>query len=488
VIRARGERGAVIPLLALSLSLIILVGAFSVDLGRAMLLRRDLQRVADIAALDASRFLTAASASSQLTTVRDAAVRSAARNGWTLDPTDVHLVRVTGTTITRIDHDTTTPDGVEVVVEGSVSYNFQPGSADTARSAVATRQSAAGIEIGTRVGTIDSTQASMLNRVFGVLGGTSGMNLTVVSWQGLADADVTLGDLVAAAGSADADSFLRTSAAYGTQLQLLADALSQNGDALAAGSVNAFRTALGASVSAVPVKAGDLLSVTTTDADAFADATVNALTLLQGELMLARKGSALSGTFSSGVAGIADVSLNVQVVQPPKLAFGPTGTSATTGQIAFGIGTNLLGLVPVQLDVGAANGTATLASIACSAMGPSSSATATVQTSLTDVTLQVATVPVGLSTPAVSPTTLTFTSPFTWAHAQHVGATSIGLTAAVGGAVGGAGPIVNALVGPLIAPLEHAVVAPILRSLGVSLAGADVAVLAPVCLPPLLTR
>jgi hypothetical protein len=47
---------------------------------------------------------------------------------------------------------------------------------------------------------------------------------------------------------------------------------------------------------------------------------------------------------------------------------------------------------------------------------------------------------------------------------------------------------VNLVAGPLVAPLENAVVSPILRSLGVSLAGADVAVLDPECLPTVLAR
>jgi hypothetical protein len=182
------------------------------------------------------------------------------------------------------------------------------------------------------------------------------------------------------------------------------------------------------------------------------------------------------------------VSLSVQVVQPPSIAFGPVGTTATNGQIAFSIGTSLLGGVAVQLGATAATGTATLSSVACATTGPSSAAGASVHTSLSGVSLMVAGLPVALNLTAVPPTALTFASPFTWAHSQHVGATSIGLTAAVGGALGPLGPIVNALAGPLVAPLENAVVSPILRSLGVSLAGADVAVLDPVCLPPVLAR
>ena len=87
----------------------------------------------------------------------------------------------------------------------------------------------------------------------------------------------------------------------------------------------------------------------------------------------------------------------------------------------------------MQLGATAATGTATLASVPCSSIGPASSATATVRTTLTGTSLTVAGLPVALGLTGVNPTTLTFTSPFTWAHSQHVGATTLGLSAAIGG-------------------------------------------------------
>jgi uncharacterized membrane protein len=481
------ERGAVIPFLALCISVIVLVGAFSVDLGRAMVLRRDLQRVADITALDASKFLTSGTATSQLTSVRNAAVRSAARNNWTLDPSDVHLVQLSGDTWTRIDTSTSVPDGVEVVAHGSVSYDFQPGGTSTTRSAVASRQSAAGVEIGTDLATIDTSEATMLNRVFGVFGGNSGMALDLVSWRGLATGDVTLGDLAVAAGSSDTDAFLTATTTYGEQLQIVARALTAEGDTATATAVDAYRDALSATVTGLTVRAGDFLSVSTGDADSVAGASLDVLSLLRGELFLARQGIAVSGTFGSNVLGIGNVTLNAQVVHPPTIAFGPVGTSATNGQISFNVSTSLLG-VPVQLGASAATGSATLTSVACTAIGPSASATASARTTLTGLTLSLANLPISLGLTAAPPTTLSFASPFTWINSQHVGATTLGLATTLGGALGPLGPILGTAVNGLLAPLENAVVSPILRGLGVSVAGADVAVLDPVCLPPVLSR
>src|SRR5438067_10148456 len=51
------ERGAVIPIVALSLVFLMTMTAFTIDLGRIMLSNRDLQKVSDLVALDLARQL-----------------------------------------------------------------------------------------------------------------------------------------------------------------------------------------------------------------------------------------------------------------------------------------------------------------------------------------------------------------------------------------------------------------------------------------------
>jgi hypothetical protein len=400
----------------------------------------------------------------------------------------VHLVRRTGLTWTRIDNSSTVPDGVEVVARGAIDYDFQPGGTSTARSAVAARALAGGVEIGTYLAAVDTTQATMLNQVFGLLGGNSSLSLSLVSWQGLAGATVTLGDLAASAGSGGVQGFLTGTAALGNQLSVMANALTAEGNATAAGQVQQLTAGLSVPVATTPVSVGSLVVVTGADPETFGGAQLNVLELARGALMLGRTGSALSGSISSGVFGIGNVSLSVRVVHPPTIAFGPIGTSASTGQVEVTIGTTLAGLVPIQLSIGAATGTATLAGVTCPANGAPTGASVTASTQLAGLSLTVAGTPVSLGVTAVPPTTLAFTSPFTWAHRQRVGGTSLGLAAAIGGALGPLGPFVAAIVNPLLAPLENLVVTPILNALGVSVAGADVAALAPTCGTSVLKR
>ncbi|MEX2659754.1 MAG: pilus assembly protein TadG-related protein [Acidimicrobiales bacterium] len=85
-----GERGAIIPMTAICLAVMITSVAFSVDLGMIAYRKRDLRSVADLATLDAARAIDTTgtkTAAEQLGTadapgpVRAAATASAARNG-----------------------------------------------------------------------------------------------------------------------------------------------------------------------------------------------------------------------------------------------------------------------------------------------------------------------------------------------------------------------------------------------------------------------
>ncbi len=468
------------------MTMVILAAALAIDIGRVRMLRRDLQSVADLSALDASRFLDARPARNQLSTIRGAAMRAAARNRWTLPATDVHLVKRSGDDWTRIDAGTGVPDGVEVVARGAVAYRFQPGQGETERHAVASRPSAAGLEIGTYAAAIDTAgKAAIWSNVFDLLvgGGSPHVSLDAVAWSGLANADVSLGALRAAAGSGSVDQFLSASAGLGSQLQIVANALTASGNATAAASVSLLRSQLNASAATVSVRMGDLLVVDGASPEAFSSARVNALDLVRGAVLLARDGGQLNGTVSSGVSGIVDPTLSVHIVEPPRIVFGPVGVTASTGQVSVGLD---LGLrvafltVPVTLGIDAATGTATLKEVGCDAALVPVSGAATASTNVAGVTLRVLNLPVAFAVTGVSPTDLSFASPFTWAHRQRVGATSFGLATAVGNGLsplGGLGGLFNSL----LAPLEQAVVSPILQALGVTLAGADVAVLGPTC-------
>src|SRR5688572_7002712 len=53
----RGDRGAVLPVIALSIVALLTMSSIAVDLGRQMLRRREAQAVADVVALDLVRFI-----------------------------------------------------------------------------------------------------------------------------------------------------------------------------------------------------------------------------------------------------------------------------------------------------------------------------------------------------------------------------------------------------------------------------------------------
>ena len=55
--RARDEHGAVVPIVAILVGLLITVSAFTVDLGQQRVARTDMQSLSDLVALDTSRLL-----------------------------------------------------------------------------------------------------------------------------------------------------------------------------------------------------------------------------------------------------------------------------------------------------------------------------------------------------------------------------------------------------------------------------------------------
>ena len=84
--RMRDERGAIIPMVALLLVVLVPSSAMAVDLGMQRVVRRDMQTLADVIALDVVRLVDGRTASqiqagyNGLPTLANALTRSVARN------------------------------------------------------------------------------------------------------------------------------------------------------------------------------------------------------------------------------------------------------------------------------------------------------------------------------------------------------------------------------------------------------------------------
>ena len=80
MVRRDGERGAVLPFVALVLATLVAFTSIAIDLGYQRVGRRDMQALADIVALDLSRRLDGSTAAALKTTMDAELARSVARN------------------------------------------------------------------------------------------------------------------------------------------------------------------------------------------------------------------------------------------------------------------------------------------------------------------------------------------------------------------------------------------------------------------------
>ncbi|AZC48310.1 TadG family pilus assembly protein [Pseudomonas chlororaphis] len=330
------QRGAIGLIGALALGTAVLCTLVVVDSGRLYLDQRELQRVADNAALEAvARGGNCQAGLSAAAFARE----SAARNGFAVGD-DRPLTATCGSLRTGADNlrtfspNASQASAIRVVVSERVPtsialgvtnlFSDNPVSATTSLSASAV---AAQPKPPLAQLTIRSTLAD-LNLLNGALSGLAGsaINVSLLGWQGLVDTDISLLsylnqlaiDLNVSAGSyselldvdTDVTQLIQTSIAVAQKNGATAEVLT------ALGSIKA------AAINTVPVKLGELLKLQTGTADSGLDANVQLLSLVEAFLQLASSQSAAAVTLPVSVLGLAGVTTRVKIVSPPEFAVG----------------------------------------------------------------------------------------------------------------------------------------------------------------------
>jgi uncharacterized membrane protein len=265
--RAR-QHGAAAVFVAISLTAAITALALSLDLGRLYFTHRDLQRMADMAALDASR-----AASGCLGEVADPlgaataeAIASLQRNGGQNSYLTAGKVQL-GSQILRDNVRTFVAggagpqDSVQITLRRPFPPRLVPlfGSSDAlgslSASAAATLRPVVSLDVRSSLAELDPRILNdLLSRL---LGGTVGID--ALSYQGLFGANVSLRQIEVAASGGGTDRFLETEVTAPEFLRLIADALDESVDvavrntllALAAGA-DASRTVVPGEVMGVP--------------------------------------------------------------------------------------------------------------------------------------------------------------------------------------------------------------------------------------------
>jgi len=593
------EGGAVLLLMVLAVVTLMTSAALAVDLGSLAATNRRLQGVADLAAIAASNELNgrACNFSMKLSSetvpkslfnrVREAAVTNAATNNHAVGGSKTLLVEVgvltydnTGAPRFQATHSTLTgadcmvssvPSSVRVTAGDYTKYAFGPaiGQAGrtSVRSGIAGRRQSPGapsctpnncpsdsgtgtqplgaFRIGSSVANLDTNNAQVLSSVLDSMlcpvggqckfdvGATGALQL--VSYQGLAAAGVTLGQLQTAVGVGSMTALLSTSLTAGQLYVASAKAL---GCTQVAGCTNTAAVTLlnlsGTVTSNTTFKLSNLVTVASGTETMVASTTLNVLDLVTGSAAVINgtnfvyvpvttvsiPGGGASKT-PCGPAKMASTCLEIKIIQGPATYRGPVGGFITTSQATVKLSQDLnllnvpitgsllgslatvTGSLPINVTGGSAKGTLTQAGCAPT-LGESVSVDTNGSTTTFGGTTKNLEVKVGAlkvadmsvsgssSVAGVSGSVLSFVYPTEYEPAttspKHVGGTTLDVqgtpvTTSLS-TLGLSVDVTAALTGSTgtLTILDTTVISPVLRALGI--ASADVwAIGAPNCVP-----
>jgi len=345
----RDERGGVAVLTAAAVAVLVVAAAFAVDLGMQRVVRSDMQALADVVALDAARLLDGRKAGEIRTgtpslqaTIDASAARNSTSLGQVTGVTATLIYVVTGTDGAQVPRtlpsgaveevaNGVVPDAVLVEARGVVDFAFAPGSGAATRTALAEASSTACYRLGSYVAAVRSGDSALVSQLNSFLG----LNLSVLSYQQIAAADITLAQLAADPRIGSADQLLTGSVGFANLVNATIDALKkEQTDNTAA--VTALSSFLALATSTPTVKVGDALNISPTDAAAL-KTNFSVLDILAGTLMVANGEHAIEiPNIQAGVPGLGDVDGYLYVQQGPQLACGAPGSDdsvARTSQV-----------------------------------------------------------------------------------------------------------------------------------------------------------
>jgi uncharacterized membrane protein len=417
------QRGASAVLVAMVLFALLSALGAALDVGRLYFAQRDLQRLANLAALDGARAIGGCRGPVEdPQAVAEAAVRNSVQaNGGNVAILDhalsaVELGEITSAGGLRDFAATAPADAVAVRVTlvdpapPRLLPLFTTGTGNLRVRAAAFSAPTASISVGSSLASLDAADSPLLNATLCGLLGISPCTLALdaVSYKGLANVQVSLQDLVdTGVVAGGVEDFLRTEISAPVFLEALGEALSDSDPALAAlvDSIAAVadpgRTVLPGAL--FPVEAG-LETLT-------ASLPVNAATLLGAIALAAAEGAPVDLAVPVSLPGVASASAQLRVIQPPAVARGRPGIGsdgeprvrAHTGQALLQldidlepITVNLPPLASITLDADLhlyltlAQATATLTELTCASPAqPFHTATVAVDTDIATLGLGV---------------------------------------------------------------------------------------------------
>lgn len=351
----REERGAVAVLTAALIVVVLAIAALVVDIGTQRVARRDMQALADTVALDMGRLLGNGRTRQQIETgttgfvaMSAAKTGSVARNITQVvgNPSDVvvdaylvTLIDDTSDADTAKDNYATAgglpvqvaasgvPTGVVVLARTKVSFGFGAAlgvtSGEASRSAVSS-QSTPSIcfSVGASALTLNTDKSALSPLLNGILQ----VNLSAVGYGGLVgiqNASVPIAGVLAQLNVGSAEALATTNVTIAQFTAAAAQVARANGDTASAAVLEAIQ--FGAAGTAVNL--AQILALQSGTPVAGLTSNVNLFQLVTAAIVAANGQNAIT----LGVPGVADV----KVIEPPRIACGSRGATATSAQLQF---------------------------------------------------------------------------------------------------------------------------------------------------------
>ncbi|MDT3717307.1 pilus assembly protein TadG-related protein [Pseudomonas soli] len=327
------QRGAIGLMAALTMGLALVFMLLTVDSGRLYLEQRKLQRIADMAALEAAEHDGACTGSGpQASTL---ARTAATRNGHSpLNPliASCGYLRTGNDNLRTFTADNQRNEAIKVEVSNVVVTSFAGGiyalvqggaiarTTTLRASAVAANPGPpqAMLSIRSTLLQVSSMQSAILNALLKAIGAST--QLTVLGWQGIADTQLNLLDYLDALSTdlhlnlGDYQQLLNLQTTADKLLDVAVKVLQQSGAAV---EVTGDLLKLAADLKG-PITLGQLLNLQTGTVQAGLDANVQVLQLVQAMIQLAANRQAVNAEIPITVLGLINGRVYLKVIQPPQ--------------------------------------------------------------------------------------------------------------------------------------------------------------------------
>lgn len=336
---AKRQRGAIGLMAVLTLAMALVFGVLAVDGGRLYMEKRELQRVADMSALEAAgQSATCNGIGPQATALANAA---AVRNGFAVGGgntlvTSCGRVTTGAASLRSFAPDANVAEAIKVVASSEVASSFALGLkrlvsgeplATTTRLqaeavAAAPLPPKAMLRLRSTLATMDTRKSQLLNALIDPLGGR--ITLDAVGWQGIANTNIDLLDFMdqlainVNVGAGHYDELLSKNI-HATDLIRAAATVASRTGAAAQVVTDLGKVVVGADNSTL-IKLGDILDLQNGTGAAGLDTSLKVIDLVQAAVMLAAKNSAAVAQIPLNLLGLVTGNIQLKVIEPEQLS------------------------------------------------------------------------------------------------------------------------------------------------------------------------